>query len=43
MKNFKELDKRDTFLVETDILNDWKKKDILNASIENRKNSKRRK
>ena len=40
MKNFKELDKRDTFLVETDILNDWKKKDILNASIENRKNSK---
>ena len=36
MKNFKELDKRAVNEVETNILNEWKKQDILNASIENR-------
>lgn len=36
MKNFKELDKRDVHEVETDILNEWKKKDILNKTIANR-------
>ena len=40
MKNFKELDKRDAFKVETDILNDWKKRNILNETIENRKDAK---
>ena len=39
MKNFKELDKRQVHEVETDILKEWKKKDILNLTIENRKNS----
>ena len=35
---FKELDKREVHEVETDTLNEWKKIDVLNASIENRKN-----
>ncbi len=39
MKNFKELDKRQVHEVETDILKEWKKQDILNLTIENRKNS----
>ena len=38
MKNFKELDKRSVHEVETSILNEWKKQDILNKTIENRKN-----
>lgn len=38
MKNFKELDKRDVHEVETDILATWKKQDILNKTIDNRKN-----
>ena len=37
---FKELDKRNVNEVEQDILNTWKKQDILNKTIENRKNSK---
>ena len=36
MKNFKELDKRSVHEVETNILNEWKKQDILNKTIENR-------
>ncbi len=39
MKNFKELDKRDVHEVETDILATWKKQDILNKTIDNRKNA----
>ncbi len=39
MKNFKELDKRQVHEVETDILKEWKKQDILNLTIENRKHS----
>ncbi len=38
MKNFKELDKRDVHEVENDILATWKKQDILNKTIDNRKN-----
>ena len=38
MKNFKELDKRSVHEVEASILNEWKKQDILNKTIENRKN-----
>ena len=38
MKNFKELDKRSVHEVETSILEGWKKQDILNKTIENRKN-----
>ncbi len=38
MKNFKELDKRDVHEVEADILATWKKQDILNKTIDNRKN-----
>ncbi|MBE6147731.1 MAG: isoleucine--tRNA ligase [Firmicutes bacterium] len=38
MKNFKELDKRSVHEVEASILDDWKKQDILNKTIENRKN-----
>ena len=38
MKNFKELDKRDVHEVEKDILATWKKQDILNKTIDNRKN-----
>ncbi len=37
MKNFKELDKRSVHEVETSILNEWKKMDILNRTIDNRK------
>ena len=36
MKNFKELDKRNVYEVEQDILKEWKKQDILNKTIENR-------
>ncbi len=36
MKNFKELDKRSVHEVETSILNEWKKQDILNKTIKNR-------
>ena len=32
MEKFKELDKRQVHEVETDILNNWKKEDILNSS-----------
>lgn len=39
MKKFKELDKRSIHEVETSILNEWKKQDILNKTIENRKNN----
>ena len=35
---FKELDKRDSHLVEQDLLKEWKEKDILNLSIKNRDN-----
>lgn len=37
MKNFEELDKRSVNEVETSILENWKKQDILNKTIENRK------
>jgi len=37
MKDFKELDKRAVYEVETSILENWKKQDILNKTIENRK------
>ena len=40
MKNFKELDKRNINEVENDILNKWKKEDILTKTIENRKGAK---
>ena len=40
MKKFAELDKRTASEVEKDILKKWKEKDILNATIENRKNKK---
>ena len=40
MKNFKELDKRKVEEVEENILQGWKKEDILNETIENRKNGK---
>ena len=36
MKDFKELDKRTVHEVETTILNEWKKQDILNKTIDNR-------
>ena len=36
MKEFKELDKRTVHEVETSILNEWKKQDILNKTIEKR-------
>lgn len=39
MKNFKELDKRSVHEVESSILAEWKKQDILNKTIENRKNN----
>ena len=39
MEKFRELDKRQVHEVETDILNNWKKEDILNKTIENRKNN----
>ncbi|MBQ3021222.1 MAG: isoleucine--tRNA ligase [Bacilli bacterium] len=37
MKDFKELDKRCVHEVESSILTEWKKQDILNKTIENRK------
>jgi len=40
MREFKELDKRPINEVETEILNKWKKEDILNKTIENRKDNK---
>ena len=40
MKDFKELDKRNINEVENDILNKWKKEDILTKTIENRKGAK---
>lgn len=40
MKNFKKLDKRNVHEVETDILNQWKKQDILQKTIDHRKNEK---
>ena len=36
MKNFKELDKRTNFEVEQSILEEWKKQDILNKSIDSK-------
>ena len=36
MKNFEELDKRETYEVEQDILKKWKSEDILNETIKNR-------
>ena len=36
MKKFEELDKRDVYEVETSILNEWKKENILDKTIENR-------
>ena len=40
MKDFKELDKRTIHEVETSILTEWKKQDILNKTIDNRKGKK---
>ena len=40
MKDFKELNKNAVFEVEKSILNEWKKQDILNKTIENRSNGK---
>ena len=40
MKNFKEIDKRKVEEVEESILKGKKKEDILNETIENRKNGK---
>ena len=39
MKKFEELDKRNTHEVELSILDSWEKNDILNKTIENRKNN----
>ena len=39
MEKFRELDKRQVHEVEMNILNNWKKEDILNKTIENRKNN----
>lgn len=39
MKQFKELSKKSNYEVEQEILKGWKEKDILNKTIENRKNS----
>ena len=36
MKKFEELDKRSVHEVETDILNNWKKNNILEKTIKNR-------
>lgn len=38
MRKFKELNKKDVFLVESSILKKWKKDNILEASIKNREN-----
>ena len=40
MKKFLELDKRSAHEVENSILEEWKRKDILNLTIENRSDSK---
>ncbi len=40
MKDFKELDKRNVHDVENDILEEWKRIDILNKTIDNRKGKK---
>ena len=37
MKKFEELEKKETYLVEEEILNKWMKEDILDKCIENRK------
>ena len=39
MKKFEELEKKETYLVEEEILNKWMREDILNKCIENRKDS----
>ena len=39
MKKFEELEKKEAYLVEEEILNKWMKEDILNKCIENRKDS----
>ena len=39
MKKFEELDKRSSYEVETSILNEWKKENILDKTIENRAGS----
>ena len=39
MKKFEELEKKETYLVEEEILNKWMKEDILDKCIENRKDS----
>ena len=39
MKNFKELDKRSVHEAESSILKEWKEKDILNMTIENRRDA----
>lgn len=39
MKKFEELEKKETYLVEEEILNKWIKEDILDKCIENRKDS----
>ena len=39
MKKFESLDKRDTYIVEREILKEWQEKDILNETIKNRENS----
>ena len=36
---FKELEKKNTYEVESEILKKWQKDDILNLTIENRENS----
>ena len=40
MKKFEELDKRDVYEVETDLLNEWKKQNILDKTISNREGNK---
>ena len=40
MKDFKELDKRNVHDVEKDILEEWKRIDILNKTIDNREGKK---
>ena len=39
MKKFEELEKKETYLVEEEILNKWMREDILDKCIENRKDS----
>ena len=40
MEKFKELEKKETYLVEEEILKKWQEEDILDKCIENRKDSK---